>query len=150
MGTDGFVLEISGEDVILSISKNNQLMRQLSAQGIETAKPDLVAQAVRYLQENYMLPVYGRSARRTSGLQCQGICRERSKKSGSSLITYLTRIRMYKAKELLLHTDASLQKIAEAIGIPDVIYFNRLFKKHVGLSPGRFKQKCIALPTGSE
>lgn len=126
----------------------NELMRQLSAQGIETAKPDLVAQAVRYLHENYMLPVMVDPLAELLDCSAGHLSRTFKKETGSSLITYLTRIRMYKAKELLLHTDASLQKIAEAIGIPDVIYFNRLFKKHVGLSPGRFKQKCIALPTG--
>ncbi|WP_340017146.1 AraC family transcriptional regulator [Paenibacillus sp. FSL K6-1318] len=125
----------------------NELMRQLSAQGIETAKPDLVAQAVRYLQENYMLPVMVDPLAELLDCSTGHLSRTFKKETGSSLITYLTRIRMYKAKELLLHTDASLQKIAEAIGIPDVIYFNRLFKKYVGLSPGRFKQKCIALPT---
>ncbi|OMF07813.1 hypothetical protein BK129_08480 [Paenibacillus amylolyticus] len=126
----------------------NELMRQLSAQGIETAKPDLVAQAVRYLQENYMLPVMVDPLAELLDCSAGHLSRTFKKETGSSLITYLTRIRMYKAKELLLHTDASLQKIAEAIGIPDVIYFNRVFKKYVGLSPGRFKQKCIALPTG--
>ncbi|WP_339170109.1 AraC family transcriptional regulator [Paenibacillus sp. FSL R5-0341] len=123
-------------------------MRQLSTQGIDTAKPDLVAQAVRYLHENYMLPIMVDPLAEILDCSAGHLSRTFKKETGSSLITYLTRIRMYKAKELLLHTDASLQKIAEAIGIPDVIYFNRLFKKHVGLSPGRFKQKCIALPTG--
>ncbi len=126
----------------------NELMRQLSEQGIETAKPDLVAQAVRYLQENYMLPVMVDPLAELLDCSAGHLSRTFKKETGNSLITYLTRIRMYKAKELLLHTDASLQKIAEAIGIPDVIYFNRVFKKYVGLSPGRFKQKCIALPTG--
>jgi len=125
----------------------NELMRQLSAQGIETAKPDLVAQAVRYLQENYMLPVMVDPLAELLDCSAGHLSRTFKKETGSSLITYLTRIRLDRAKELLLQTDASLQNIAESIGIPDVIYFSRLFKKHVGLAPGRFKQKCIALPS---
>ncbi|OKP88488.1 hypothetical protein A3844_07225 [Paenibacillus helianthi] len=124
----------------------NELMRQLSMQDIQTAKPNLVAQAVRYLHENYALPIMVDPMAELLDCSAGHLSRIFKKETGSSLITYLTRIRMDKAKELLLRTDASLQEIAEGIGIPDVIYFNRLFKKQVGVSPGRFKQVCISLP----
>ncbi|WP_260866120.1 AraC family transcriptional regulator [Paenibacillus xylanexedens] len=123
----------------------NELLRQLSAQSIEAVKPNLVAQAVRYLHENYTLPIMVEPLAELLDCSAGHLSRIFKKETGSSLITYLTRIRMDKATELLLHTDASLQQIADSIGIPDVVYFNRLFKKHVGLSPGRFKQKCIPL-----
>ncbi|WP_256975133.1 helix-turn-helix domain-containing protein [Paenibacillus amylolyticus] len=71
----------------------NELMRQLSAQGIETAKPDLVAQAVRYLQENYMLPVMVDPLAELLDCSAGHLSRTFKKETGSSLITYLTRIR---------------------------------------------------------
>ncbi|WP_138754552.1 ABC transporter substrate-binding protein [Paenibacillus sinopodophylli] len=128
----------------------NELMRQLNTQDIQTIQPNLVAQAVRYLHEHYALPIMVDPLAELLDCSAGHLSRMFKKETGSSLIAYLTGIRMSKAKELLLHTDASLQAIAEGIGIPDVIYFNRLFKKHVGVSPGRFRESIISLPTSQD
>lgn len=128
----------------------NELMRQLNQQVITTAKPNLVAQAVRYLHENYALPVMVDPLAELLDCSAGHLSRSFKKETGSSLIAYVTGIRMNQAKKLLLHTDFSLQEIAEGVGIPDVFYFNRLFKKQIGVSPGRFRQEYVNLPTGQD
>ncbi|WP_019908824.1 AraC family transcriptional regulator [Paenibacillus sp. HW567] len=128
----------------------NDLMRQMNTQVVTTVKPNLVAQAVRYLHENYALPIMVDPLAELLDCSAGHLSRSFKKETGSSLIAYLTRIRMNKAKELLLHTDVSLQEIAEGIGIPDVLYFNRLFKKHIGVSPGRFKRDYTGLPASQD
>lgn len=48
-------------------------------------------------------------------------------------------IRMNHAKNELLHSNQSIQTIAESVGIPNVSYFIRKFKERYGQSPKRFR-----------
>jgi len=57
--------------------------------------------------------------------------------TGTSPRQYLIGIRMSVARRLLADTDLSVGEIAEAVGIPDVNYFSRLYKKHTGQAPSK-------------
>ena len=54
-------------------------------------------------------------------------------------MTYLNRMRMYKAMGLLAGTSMSIEQISHEIGISDVSYFARIFKKHCGISPTAYR-----------
>ncbi|MDF2986814.1 MAG: AraC family transcriptional regulator [Eubacterium sp.] len=54
---------------------------------------------------------------------------------------YIGKIRMDKAKELLLGTGLTVEKIAEKVGFSSSIYFFRCFKKVYGVTPGEFRIK---------
>lgn len=52
---------------------------------------------------------------------------------------YLTDIRLNKAKMLLL-SDASIKDIADLCGFPDQMYFSRVFKKYMNMSPSDYRK----------
>lgn len=56
-----------------------------------------------------------------------------------NFIDYLTDIRIAEAKRLLLETDDKINVIADNIGY-NPSYFNRLFKKITGVTPGQFRK----------
>ena len=56
-----------------------------------------------------------------------------------NFIEYVTAIRIEKAKELLLHSDASMKEIGIMVGYSDPNYFSRTFKKNAGVTPTEFK-----------
>ncbi len=58
-----------------------------------------------------------------------------------TFVEYLTKIRIEKAQELLLTTSETLTKIAENVGIGDYYYFNRVFKKMVGITPLKYRKQ---------
>ena len=60
---------------------------------------------------------------------------------GVSFREHLNRVRVEESKQLLLSTDYSLADIAVAIGFPDQSYYCKIFKKTVGLTPGKFRAK---------
>ncbi|TVY08700.1 AraC family transcriptional regulator [Paenibacillus cremeus] len=60
---------------------------------------------------------------------------------GSSITDYLTARRIRQACWLLKTTDLSVQEIGLAVGLGNFSYFCQLFKKHVGITPNRFKQQ---------
>lgn len=53
-------------------------------------------------------------------------------------LQYLNRVRIEKAKELLLNTSLSVAEISESVGFSSQNYFGRLFRQQVGLSPTQF------------
>ena len=61
--------------------------------------------------------------------------------TGSTPSDYLTRCRLDRAKSLLADTDLPIGKIGTCVGYPDPAYFARVFSRHVGLSPGRFRSQ---------
>ena len=63
------------------------------------------------------------------------------KKTGSTFVTYLTDLRMEKAKYLLDNTDEKAYIIAGLVGIDDPNYFSYVFKKAYGISPSKYRQK---------
>lgn len=52
---------------------------------------------------------------------------------------YLQNIRVQMAKELLINSDKSFEKITFSVGYEDISSFRRLFKKMTGLSPKEYK-----------
>jgi len=118
-----------------------ELLSQMSKQGIQGTKVDLVSQAMRYLQEHYADRVTLDELAGLLDCSVSYLSRKFKQTVGKSPIDYMIALRIDKAKELLLNTDATLQEIAESVGFSDDSYFNRMFKKQVGLSLGQFKAK---------
>lgn len=48
---------------------------------------------------------------------------------------------MREAKRLLFYSDLTIKEIADSLGFDDAPYFNRLFSKMVGISPGAFRKQ---------
>ncbi|CAG7649180.1 HTH-type transcriptional activator RhaS [Paenibacillus solanacearum] len=63
------------------------------------------------------------------------------KHTGLTPLQYLNRLRMEQAKQLLERSSFTLQEISEKVGIQDYNYFFRLFRKHAGMSPFRYRQQ---------
>lgn len=60
---------------------------------------------------------------------------------GVGISDYVRSERLEKAKRLLLNTDEPVFRIALNVGIPDVNYFIRLFKRVEGITPLRYRNE---------
>lgn len=60
---------------------------------------------------------------------------------------YILKYRIKIAEQMLLANDASVQQIAETVGIADPYYFSRVFKKQNGVSPTAYRQRFINNPS---
>ncbi|MBB3129254.1 YesN/AraC family two-component response regulator [Paenibacillus rhizosphaerae] len=63
-----------------------------------------------------------------------------------TFIEYVTRLRIQKAKELLLQTKLPVSEIAERVGYQTTKYFNKVFKDYEGSSPGAYRKGGQAAP----
>lgn len=60
--------------------------------------------------------------------------------TGEKYWDYLSRYRIEKAKELLLHTNLGQAQISEQVGYASEFHFSRKFKEIVGMSPNKFRK----------
>lgn len=58
---------------------------------------------------------------------------------GMSPVEYRNRLRVQRAVELLKHGGLTVAEVAEQVGIPDLKYFGKLFKRYVGITPRELK-----------
>jgi two-component system response regulator YesN len=65
-----------------------------------------------------------------------------------TIMEYVTRVRLDKAKDLLRHTPMKFYEIAEKVGYSDPQYFSVLFKKHMGTSPTEYREKLTKETAG--
>ena len=62
------------------------------------------------------------------------------KENGISVIEYINQKRIKEAIQLMKKTDMQIQMIAEKVGINDLSYFSKLFKKQLGKSPTQYRR----------
>lgn len=65
--------------------------------------------------------------------------------TGESIWNYVMRLRIAKAKEMLVQTDATNFAIAKAIGYSSEYHFSRAFSKTVGMPPSTYKKMYLQM-----
>lgn len=81
------------------------------------------------------------------GMNKVSFCSFFKKATGKTFITYLNDYRIRLACEYLLRDNADIADICYTIGFDNIPYFNRLFKRVTGLTPGAFRRKNLIHPS---
>jgi two-component system response regulator YesN len=101
---------------------------------IEQIKMILEKEYKRAFDLNYIADKIGFNASYISKLFSQG--------TGETITEYLNWLRMEKAKQFLLdHPNLKVYEVAYLVGYADKIYFQKLFKKKVGMTPNEYREK---------
>jgi AraC-like DNA-binding protein len=59
---------------------------------------------------------------------------------GQTPVAYILERRIQRACQLLLFSEQSMETIANTVGFGDRHYFSRQFSRHIGVSPGNYRQ----------
>lgn len=93
-----------------------------------------------YLQENYREPYSLEKLATTFDCKAAYLLRLYNKITGSTPTQEVIKLRVEKAKRLLVgHPNLEIKQVSSAVGYEDPLYFSRLFKRETGLAPTAFR-----------
>ena len=95
------------------------------------------------INSSMVLPLSEISSRFT--MSERNLKRRFSAATGISVTQYIQAVRIDKAKKLLLATENNVKKIATEVGYENDGFFSRLFKKHTGSTPAKWREACKTL-----
>lgn len=117
----------------------NQLLVQQS-----NAEPPAVTQAKAFIQENQSQDLTLGQVSKAVNTSSFYFCKMFKRATGLHFTQYLARVRIEKAKNLLLNPNLRISEIAFEVGFQSLTHFNRVFKRLVGQSPTEYRNQ---LPT---
>lgn len=101
---------------------------------------ELIHAAVNFINNNFERDISLGDIARYVFLSPSYFTRAFKEEIGTSPINYLLRVRIERAKELLVETDEKVGEIALSVGFSNQQRFNELFKKHTGMTPLKYRK----------
>jgi AraC-like DNA-binding protein len=102
--------------------------------------------SISYIHGNFNQPV---SIKQLAGIEYLSVsryCYVFNQIKNMSPQNYIIMLRLNNACELLHQTDLQIKDIAVAVGYCDQRYFNRIFKKRLGITPGEYRDSIENKP----
>lgn len=100
-----------------------------------------IKKALEFMEGNYQYKIDLKSIANNVNLSPSHFHKVFSKVMNMTPNEYVTKIRLEKAKELLVKTQLNIFEIALQCGFENIPYFNFIFKKHLNMSPGEFRKR---------
>lgn len=98
-------------------------------------------QMLSFIYENYKSPIAVKQIAAAAGI-CERECfRCFADILDTTPMLYLTRHRVATAARALAETNASIADIAESCGFSNAGYFGKVFRRHLGCTPGEYRKK---------
>ena len=116
------------------------LLTHIKAPSIETSTVNHLERAKAYIKENLEEDLKVAEVARHAGVRTQQLQQIFKDALNMTYSTYLTTVRLHKAKELLAGSDRSITEIAFDVGYNDSNYFSTTFSKHEGISPRQYRK----------
>jgi AraC-like DNA-binding protein len=113
---------------------------------LKNAIPDNISRALVYMQTQYPYPLTLEDIANEANLSKYYFIKKFKEYMSIPPLKYLTNYRIEKAFHFLQHTDKTIKDISEQVGFADPNYFNKVFRKIVGTSPGQFRQSNSLVP----
>ena len=103
-------------------------------------KVPVIEQIITEIQEHYTENITLTELAKKYGISVGYLSSLIKENVGLSYSDYVTARRIQKAKELLEDERLSMEQIAEQTGFRDHFYFIKVFKKHTGITPGKYRK----------
>lgn len=115
-------------------------MRRIVLNTAKTKYTKEIKYMINYVEENYTNEVSLTKISETLNFAASHLSRAFKNAVGISFCNYLQRKRMEQACHLLATTTFKISDVAEQVGYADVKFFNQVFKKHIQVSPLKFRK----------
>jgi AraC-like DNA-binding protein/ligand-binding sensor protein len=104
------------------------------------SEPPVITRAKAFIAENQSEDITLGQVAKAVNTSTFYFCKMFKKATGINFTDYVSRVRIEKAKNLLLNPNLRVSEIAYAVGFQSLTHFNRVFKRISGNSPTQFRQ----------
>lgn len=132
----------SGSDMIdeLNLAAIKGMGQQMGYESKETGN-ETFKSILQYVHDNYRNAISIQTLTQKYYVHPNYISQLFKKETGETFTSYVTRLRISYACELLKQTGDLVSDIAEKAGYQDYFYFTRMFKKVTGRTPTQFREQ---------
>ncbi len=125
-------------EILLYFSEQfEMIIRAIGTQSGDNVFDDLI----EYIANNYSQPLKLETLAPLFGYNSSYLGKLFFQKMGQNFNSYLDKVRIQHAIDLLENTDMKVYEIATSVGYKNVDYFHIKFKKHMNLSPAEYRNK---------
>ena len=117
----------------LSILSNQVIVQR------ENTEPLVITRAREYIHEHQAEELSLAQIAKAVNTSTFYFCKLFKKVTGINFTDYVSRVRVEKAKNLLLNPNLRVSEIAFEVGFQSLTHFNRIFKKILGQSPTQYR-----------
>ncbi len=107
----------------------------------ENSELPVVTRAREYIEQNQAEDLSLTMVARAVNTSCCYFCKLFKKGTGLSFTDYVSRVRIEKAKNLLLNPNLRISEIAYEVGFQSLTHFNRVFKRITCQSPSEYRSQ---------
>lgn len=127
--------------LLVSIARDEDFQSQGHSVCQSPSHKQLIREVVDYLEASYMTAITVDSVLEFCPLSRSYFHTVFKQTTGKTLIQYLRDIRLKKAKEQLVGSDAPIAQIAVQSGMGTLAYFGQIFRVATGLSPTDYRRR---------
>ena len=103
------------------------------------AEPPSVTKARQFICEHHEEDLALASVARAVNVSTFYFCKIFKKATGMTFTDYLSRVRIEKARELLVNPNVRVSEVAFEVGFQSLTHFNRVFRRVLGQSPSAYR-----------
>ncbi len=123
--------------IIYNLIENKQIKTNLS----KNDSYDCAQFTKRYLEVYFYKPIKITDICKILHVSHTYLYKEFNKKYGESPKSFLTKIKIENAKNLLKDSSLNVSQVAQSVGFDNILAFSAFFKKNTGLSPTDYKKE---------
>lgn len=134
-------------ETVISVDHSNyigvEMAKEYCQMVLDHAHPNyspLIKSVVSYIEVNLSEPLSLKYLSRIFNISDAYFSTLFKKETGITLTNYIQKLRMKEASRYLKESDFKVIDIASIVGIPDLNYFIKLFKKYYKMTPTQYRQ----------
>ncbi|MEK6793313.1 MAG: helix-turn-helix domain-containing protein [Spirochaetota bacterium] len=117
------------------------LLEEVRSGSERTGKKVSIIDILDHLQSHYRERISQRALAERFGLTPSSLSTNFNRIAGTTLATYINRLRIEDAKKLLAETGLPIGHIALDVGFENITHFNDVFREQTGVTPTVFRKK---------
>ncbi|AOY77680.1 response regulator transcription factor [Clostridium formicaceticum] len=103
----------------------------------------VIKEAIDYIENNYQKKISLKSLSEHLNLSKHYVCNLFKKETGENVSLYINKLRIEKAKQLIIDSNCKVKEIYDDLGFSDQQYFSKTFKKITGMTIMQYKDSIL-------